>query len=119
MLSLIHILDDILSILFVSRLMTVNGNVEELNFWARKHFKKLDYHLNFLTSDGETCTGRKCSEGISCYYYNKITELENSNVVVINHSLFLKWPYPEIKIENIVLDEAHNLKYNCFKAVTE
>ncbi|WP_294361047.1 exonuclease domain-containing protein, partial [uncultured Clostridium sp.] len=112
-------LDDILSILFVSRLMTVNGNVEEINFWARKHFKKLEYHLNFLTSDGETCTGRKCNEGTNCYYYCKINELENSNIVVINHSLFLKWPYPEIKIDNIVLDEAHNLNDNCFKAFTE
>ena len=112
-------LDDILSILFISRLMTVNGNVEEINFWARKHFKKLEYHLNFLTSDGETCTGRKCNEGTNCYYYNKINELENSNIVVVNHSLFLKWPYPEIKIENIVLDEAHNLNDNCFKAFTE
>lgn len=47
---------------------------------------------------------------IKSVYIKRVEELKEEDITVVNHSLLAKWPYKEEKpIENLIVDEAHNL----------
>ncbi len=101
---------EILSIIIIENLIKDGkyGDIEEINYWALRHFKDLQNHLLKVSCDADLCKPKKCNQ--KCIYKNRIEELKDEDITVINHSLLAKWPYTEEKpLENIIVDEAHNL----------
>ena len=53
-------------------------------------------------------------------FEEKIYELPNENITVINHSLLSCWPYCEKKkINHLIIDEGHNLMEKCYDFFAE
>ena len=120
--------EDILSIIIIENLIKDGkyGDIEEINYWVLNHFKELQNHLNKVVCDVDLCKPKKCYE--NCLYKRRVEELKDEDITVVNHSLLAKWPYIDEKpLENIIVDEAHNLvekgydffsqeiEYNSFK----
>lgn len=101
---------DILSIIIIENLIKDGkyGDIEEINYWVLNHFKELKNHLFKVNCDVDLCKPKKCHE--NCLYKKRVEELKDEDITVVNHSLLARWPYIEEKpIENIIVDEAHNL----------
>ncbi|MGL5575046.1 MAG: helicase C-terminal domain-containing protein [Sarcina sp.] len=88
------------------------GDFEEINYFVRDHFK-LDNFIHFCASDSDGCDIKRCHK--KCFYKNTVEKLKDSTIVVLNHSLLLKWSY-EDEIKNVIIDEAHNLSDSIFDA---
>lgn len=102
--------NDILSIILLERLTEEGkyGDIEEISHWITQYFKELSLHLRYVCCDPNLCRPKKCFK--TCLYKNRIEELKEEDITVINHSLLAKWPYKEEKpLENIIVDEGHNL----------
>ena len=97
------------------------GDIEEINYSVIKHFEKIEEHISNVRCDPNTCKPKKCN--FECLYKNRIEELVDEDITVINHSLLAKWPYKEEKpLEHIIVDEAHNLTekgYDFFSSTIE
>ncbi len=72
-----------------------------------------------LTSTPETCRGQECRYYNSCFYYKVRFEAMESNLIVVNHALFmsdlaLRLSDPNAGIlpnyDHVVFDEAHHLE---------
>ncbi|MBO3445182.1 helicase C-terminal domain-containing protein [Clostridium sp. CCUG 7971] len=102
--------NDILSIILLERLTEEGkyGDIEEISHLIIQRFKELELHLRYVCCDPNLCRPKKCFK--NCLYKNRIEELKEEDITVINHSLLAKWPYKEEKpLENIIVDEGHNL----------
>ncbi|MGL5765504.1 MAG: helicase C-terminal domain-containing protein, partial [Sarcina sp.] len=88
------------------------GDFEEINFFVREHFK-LDNIIHFCSSDSDGCNIKSCHK--QCFYKNTVEKLKDSTIVVLNHSLLLRWSYDD-EIKNVIIDEAHNLSNSIFDA---
>ncbi|WP_242824067.1 hypothetical protein [[Clostridium] dakarense] len=102
--------NDILSIILLERLTEDGkyGDIEEINHLIIQHFKELEFHIKYICCDPNLCRPKKCFK--NCLYKNRVEELKEEDITVINHSLLAKWPYKEEKpLENIIVDEGHNL----------
>ncbi|MEG0773731.1 helicase C-terminal domain-containing protein [Clostridium sp.] len=92
------------------------GDIEQINYAIRKAFN-LDYLIPQCNCDSDLCDVNSCKYKEQCYYAEKVEMIKESQLVVINHSLLLKWPYNGIvPLKNIVVDEAHNLSKEAFDA---
>jgi ATP-dependent DNA helicase DinG len=92
------------------------GEVEEINYALREKFN-LNYLIENSCCDSELCDVDSCKYRDQCYYAFKVEALKESQLIVVNHSLLLKWPYKGIApLENIVMDEAHNLTGEVYDA---
>ncbi len=69
-----------------------------------------------ISTDSEGCIGKQCSQFVSCPYYRLRREMQEAQIVVVNHDLVLSdadlggglvLPNPEEAI--FVFDEAHKL----------
>ena len=103
-------LGEILSILILERLVIngLYGDIEEINYWILNHFPDIINHLRQIACDPNLCKPKKCFR--ECLYKKRVEELKEEDITVVNHSLLAKWPYKDEKpIENLVVDEAHNL----------
>lgn len=95
--------------------------------WARKEYCGGDLaELPFtfpnwyeLTSTPETCRGQECKYYNSCFYYKVRFAAMESNLIVVNHALFLsdlalRLSDPNAGIlpnyDHVVFDEAHHLE---------
>ncbi|MGN1033298.1 MAG: exonuclease domain-containing protein, partial [Intestinibacter sp.] len=102
--------EDILSIVIIENLIKDGkyGDIEEINYWVLNHFKELQNHLRRVVCDVDLCKPKKCHE--NCLYKKRVEELKDEDITVVNHSLLARWPYVDEKpLENIIVDEAHNL----------
>jgi ATP-dependent DNA helicase DinG len=102
--------DDLICIFFIQRLIEDGkfGDIEEISPMVIEKYDKLKIYLNKVSCDANICRPKKCSK--VCLYKNRVEELKEEDITVINHSLLAKWPYKDEKpIENIIVDEAHNL----------
>jgi ATP-dependent DNA helicase DinG len=115
--------EDRLSLLYIQRLIENGefGDIEEINSWAKDNLNNLNYHLNNIRIESELCFPKRCIYSRKCYYANKIKELKEANIIVVNHSLMLNWAYnTEVgAMKNIVVDEAHNLIDQCYNAFSD
>jgi ATP-dependent DNA helicase DinG len=91
------------------------GDSEEINYWIIDNFnlKSLIPHCN---AGNDNCDINSCSR--LCFYKETIESLEESNLIILNHALLLRWPYKE-EVKNVVLDEAHNLMDLLFDVYAE
>ncbi len=95
------------------------GEVEEIPYWFRKHNSILELILPLIRCRREDCHGLRCRYYRECFYWNKVEEMEESHLCVINHSLLLTWPgnYPGIK--RLIIDEAHTLEEKAYTTFTD
>lgn len=103
---------------YLKRLMMEKGigEVEEINLIIREKFN-LNTLINECNCDSELCDVGACKYKDQCYYAARVESLKESQLIVVNHSLLLKWPYKGIvPLENIVVDEAHNLTQEAYDA---
>lgn len=113
--------EEILSLIFLERLVEGGkyGDIEEINYWVLDNFKEINTHLRNISCDPNMCKPKKCKK--ECLYKNRTEELKDEHITVINHSLLAKWPYKDEKpLENIIVDEAHNLTekgYDFFSSI--
>lgn len=101
---------DILSIIIIENLIKdgIYGDIEEISYWLLENFPELQNHINRVVCDVDLCKPKKCFE--NCLYKKRVEELKEEDITVVNHSLLARWPYMDEKpIENIIVDEAHNL----------
>lgn len=101
----------LLGYVYLKRLLTEKqiGDIEEISEDIKERFN-LNKLLEQCFCDSELCDVDSCKYKERCYYALKVEALKEAQLVVINHSLLLKWPYQSIApLENIVVDEAHNL----------
>ncbi|MDW8802908.1 helicase C-terminal domain-containing protein [Clostridium sp. A1-XYC3] len=103
---------------YLKRLMVERGigDAEEINPLIRERFN-LDFLINQCNCDSELCEVGVCKYKDLCYYASKVQALKEAQIIVVNHSLLLKWPYKSAApLENIVVDEAHNLTQEVYDA---
>jgi ATP-dependent DNA helicase DinG len=92
------------------------GDSEEINYVIRERFN-LNNLIEQCYCDSELCDVDSCRYKDSCYYAIKVEALKESQLIVVNHALLLKWSYQSIApLENIVIDEAHNLTQEAYDA---
>lgn len=109
----------VLAEVFLKRLCKdgLHGDVENINFWAYKHFALEDY-IGDIVCDNEECNIEKCHR--QCFLKKRYEELSSENITVVNHSLLASWPYSEKKkITHLIIDEAHNLMDKCYDFFSE
>ncbi|MEW8955236.1 ATP-dependent DNA helicase, partial [Clostridium sp.] len=95
------------------------GDIEEVDSYIREKFN-LNNLIPHCFCDSELCNIEECPHDERCYYAKKVRSLEEGNIVVINHSLLLRWPYENYaKIEHLIMDEAHNLSDEAYSAYEE
>ncbi|MBW6514679.1 MAG: DEAD/DEAH box helicase family protein [Candidatus Syntrophosphaera sp.] len=96
--------------LFIWKYLTKSGDVSENSSFDRNRFS---IAWRKICSDRYMCMGRKCPHAGKCYVMSLRKHIENSSVVITNHSLLLA----DLQMENttlgeysyLVVDEAHNL----------
>lgn len=101
----------LLGYVYLKRLLTEKqiGDIEEISEDIKEKFN-LNKLLEQCFCDSELCDVDSCKYKERCYYALKVEALKEAQLVVVNHSLLLKWPYQSIApLQNIVVDEAHNL----------
>lgn len=92
------------------------GDIEEISYDIKERFN-LNYLLEKCCCDSELCDVDSCKYKERCYYALKVESLKEAQLIVVNHSLLLKWPYQSIvPLENIMMDEAHNLNQEVYDA---
>ncbi len=102
--------NEILSLIILERLVRegIYGDIEEINYWILNHFPDIITHLRQVFCDPNLCKPKKCYK--ECLYKKRVEELQEEDITVVNHSLLARWPYKDEKpIENLIVDEAHNL----------
>lgn len=101
---------EILSLIILGELVKdgLYGDMEEINYWIFNNFPEIATHLRHVSCDPNLCKPKKCYK--ECLYKKRVEELKEEDITVVNHSLLAKWPYKDEKpIENLIVDEAHNL----------
>ena len=101
---------EILSLIILERLVKdgMHGDIEEINYWILNNFTDIITHLRHVFCDPNLCKPKKCYK--ECLYKKRVEELKEEDITVVNHSLLARWPYKDEKpIENLIVDEAHNL----------
>ncbi|MHC1683818.1 MAG: exonuclease domain-containing protein [Clostridiaceae bacterium] len=115
-------MNTLLGYVYLKRLMTEKnqGDIEEINPILKEKFN-LSFLLEQCYCDSELCDVEHCKYKERCYYSSKVKALEESQIIVVNHSLLLRWPYLNAApLVNIMVDEAHNLTqeiYDAFESV--
>lgn len=107
--------------IYLKRLITEKsfGDIEEINYLIKEKFNLSDL-LDQCFCDSELCDVDNCKYRDMCYYASKVEALKEAKLIVVNHSLLVKWPYQSVApLENIVIDEAHNLVQEAYEAFEE
>jgi len=102
--------------LFIWKYQTKSGDISENSSFDRSRFS-LTWQK--VCSDRYTCRGKKCPHASKCYVMSLRKHIEDSSVVVTNHSLLLA----DLRMDNstlgeysyLVVDEAHNLMMTASK----
>lgn len=101
----------LLGYVYLKRLITEKGigDIERISDDIKERFN-LKELLDKCCCDSELCDVDSCKYKEQCYYALNVENLKEAQLIVVNHALLLKWPYQSIApLENIVVDEAHNL----------
>jgi len=100
---------------------TSNGDLEELPFQI------VSSVYQDINSSPETCLYKKCKHFQSCFYNIAKQKAFSSDIIISNHSLTIlslifdekEMPFLLPKTNNIIFDEAHNLKKVSYLALEE
>jgi ATP-dependent DNA helicase DinG len=93
------------------------GDLENINYWAMVHFN-INLFKQHINCESDNCDLDTCKK--QCYLRNRYNKLSEDNITVVNHSLLANWPYGEKrKINNLIIDEAHNLMEKAYDFFTQ
>jgi len=96
--------------LVIWKLNTNTGDVSENSSFDRNRFS---ISWRRLCSDRHYCAGRKCSNFSHCFVMKLRKQVEDANLIVVNHSLLLsdlKSDHVSLgEYEYLIIDEAHNI----------
>ncbi|TET17221.1 MAG: DEAD/DEAH box helicase, partial [Candidatus Cloacimonadota bacterium] len=91
--------------------LTQTGDISEN---SSLHIQQKQPLWSLLSCDLKDCEMNKCSYFANCYLAKIRKEIQDSNIVVLNHSLLLSDLNAEQKIlgeyHRLIIDEAHNLE---------
>lgn len=89
----------------------LNLNTMEEQFWQS------------IAATADTCLGRRCAHYRDCYYFANRRRAEESQLVIVNHSLLLQNARLDDQIlpdhDRVVIDEAHHLEDEASRQFTE
>ncbi|OPJ59721.1 exonuclease domain-containing protein [Clostridium oryzae] len=111
-------LKTLLGYVYLKRFMREKGlgDSEEISYAIQEKFN-LNNLMEQCYCDSELCEINSCAYKDSCFYASKVEDLRESQLIVVNHSLLLRWPYQNIApLDNILVDEAHNLTQEVYDA---
>lgn len=114
-------LDDRMARIYLYNWMkrTKTGEIEDISYWFRQQNKRINILINQISCNKEECSDTQCDYVETCFYKNKVSELYESSICTINHSLLLTWPQSYPPIRKLIIDEAHSLEDNCFDGFSE
>lgn len=96
--------------LLIWKMQTNTGDVSENSSFDRTRFN-IGWHK--LCSDRYTCSNRKCLFYTRCYVMKLRKQVEEANLIIVNHSLLLsdlKSNHASLgDYEYLIIDEAHNI----------
>ncbi len=96
-----------------------SGELEETSYWMRQNYPALKRLVYEVSCSREDCLEKDCKYKDACFYLNKLAAMKDSHICTINHSLLLKWPHGYPVIENLVIDEAHNIEKAAYDKFSE
>jgi ATP-dependent DNA helicase DinG len=86
-------------------------------------FRPLPQVWELVASDSSNCLGKKCPNYADCFYYKARRQIQNAQILVVNHALFftdlaIRTTVPEggrdigilPKYQVVIFDEAHTLE---------
>lgn len=88
------------------------GDYEDINYWIIDNFS-INSLLPHCRCDSDGCDIKHCRH--LCFYKDTVEKLKDTNLIILNHSLLLKWPY-DAEIEHVIIDEGHNLSDSIYDA---
>ncbi|SHK81960.1 ATP-dependent DNA helicase DinG [Clostridium cavendishii DSM 21758] len=115
--SLSNQLPDRLGLVYLHRYASNGkfGDIEDINQWVVDNFN-LKPVVTLCNAGNDGCDINSCSR--LCFYKESIEALDDTNLIILNHALLLRWPYKQ-EIKNVILDEAHNLRDLLFEVYAE
>ncbi len=87
-----------------------DGDLDRLSWWFREKYPALAALAEAARSEAATTLERKCPHYARCYYHSAVAHAKEADVLVINQSLALTWPQRYPRVDQMVLDEAHELE---------
>ena len=109
-------------LLFIASLViweerTTFGDKEELNL---NNLETQFWHK--VSSTTETCFNKSCPNFTACYYFNNRRSAQESQLIIVNHSLLLQHVKTDHnllpKASALIIDEAHHLEDEAIKQFT-
>jgi ATP-dependent DNA helicase DinG len=102
--------------LLIWKLNTNTGDVTENSSFDKNRFGIM---WRRLCSDRHYCSGRKCPHFTKCYLMKLRKNVEDANLIVVNHALLLsdlKSDHVSLgEYEYLIIDEAHNIMQTAAK----
>lgn len=96
--------------LVIWKLTTITGDITENSSFDRNRFNLI---WKRICSDRHYCAGRKCPHFNHCYVMKLRKNVEDANLIIVNHSLLLSDLMSEHvslgEFEYLIVDEAHNI----------
>jgi len=98
---------------------TRDGTWDELSYWMEQKFPLLKDMKKTLAAERDTCSGRSCVYYDKCYRMRAYNFAKNSDIIILNHALWLSEPEDLPEFDRLILDEAHNLEDIATSSFTE
>lgn len=87
-----------------------DGDLDRLSHWFKDHFPALPALALGSRSEHATTLGDACPHYHRCFYHSAVAQAKDADVLVINQALALAWPQRYPRVDELVLDEAHELE---------
>lgn len=87
-----------------------SGEIDRMAGWIRMRHPVWASLAADVRSSGLTCSGESCPFFDRCFYNRMMDTADAANILVINHSLALRWPLHYPAFDRIIIDEAHTLE---------
>lgn len=97
---------------------TIDGDLQSISFWFQNRFPVLGFLKSHVASESQAC-GNSCLFHNYCFFPRARALADNSDLLIVNHTLLMLKHWGEDHIFNLVLDEAHNLEDAATNALTE
>jgi ATP-dependent DNA helicase RecQ len=97
---------------------TMEGDLQNTSYWLQKRFPVLEYFKTQLRSERETC-GPVCHYYSYCFHPRAKALADFADILIVNHTLLLTRRWLEGRLQNLILDEAHNLEEAATSTFTE
>lgn len=89
---------------------TALPTLDELPFWLHRTFPETEQLTHEIAVDRLDGTERRCPFFDCCHLFIAYRRAEQSDIMLLNHSLWLSEPQAMPPFDALILDEAHNLE---------